>query len=880
MARRLTAGPLPAWVGDLPVYQRVLRNGLKALVLPRPGVPTVVCDLFYPVGSADEPAGRSGLAHFVEHMLFKGTERLPKGQIDRLSFLAAGQSNAETAEDCTHYWFALPRHRWELALAIEADRMRHVRFDPLEVESERHVIAEERARELDSPTGRLDQTHLTVSYPVHPYRNPILGWPEDVRRVTAEDLDAFYRRHYRPDGAVLVIVGDVSAPVVLERIEEILEPVPRGELPRQAGPPPEPPQNERRAFELHEPEGLARGLLGWHTVPQGHPDGPALDVLSDLLCCGRRSRLWERLVESDRQAIWVDASQEAARLAGQFLIQVEAVRADPARLEETIASVLDELARNGPTEDELARSRRRLEAGWRWEQEELSGLALGLGSVALWGDWRAWQNEHRAALAVSAEDIQRVASSYLRESNLTVGWSLPRRAPMLAVVPAAPTSRPVLPPPPEGPLALTIPAGASILDGYHPRRTVLPSGMRLVSERRPGTGVVALDVFVEAGQRVEGRPGVAHLTARLREEGTQRRSAVEVAETIEDVGGTLEVHACGVSMRVRAEDLALAVELAAELLIQPAFPPADLPWLKRRIAAELAGDQEDPSYRAEAAFRRLVQGARHPLGRDHRGSRSQVVALSLEDIHEHHARFFHPENALMVVAGDFETRTLRRLVDRHFRSWRAGTLGTRPTAPPAPRLGKPRVERVLAAGEQVHVVIGHRGVSRLDPDFNALVLLDHILGCGPGFTDRLSRRIRDELGLAYSVGGGITDSADLDPGVFRIYLGTGPAEAPRAVAAVLEQIQAVSRGEFEDEEVERARRYLSGAWVFDFQTVCQRSERLLELERWGLPLDEPLRWPERIERITPRQVREAARRHLHPDHLIRVEYGPILPNHR
>src|SRR5947209_7802922 len=184
MARRLTSRPSPSWAADLPVFEQTLDNGLRTLVLPRPQAPVMVCDLFYPVGSVDEPPGRSGLAHFVEHMLFKGTERFPKGQIDRLAFVAAGHTNAETGEDCTHYWFAFPSDRWELALAIEGDRMRGATFDPREVDAERHVIREERARDLDSPFSRLDQHHLAVAYLRHPYRNPVLGWPDDLARIT------------------------------------------------------------------------------------------------------------------------------------------------------------------------------------------------------------------------------------------------------------------------------------------------------------------------------------------------------------------------------------------------------------------------------------------------------------------------------------------------------------------------------------------------------------------------------------------------------------------------------------------------------------------------------------------------------------------------
>jgi zinc protease len=178
-------------------------------------------------------------------------------------------------------------------------------------------------------------------------------------------------------------------------------------------------------------------------------------------------------------------------------------------------------------------------------------------------------------------------------------------------------------------------------------------------------------------------------------------------------------------------------------------------------------------------------------------------------------------------------------------------------------------------GEQVHIVLGHLGVPRNHPDYDALSVLDHIFGSGPGFTDRLSRIVRDEMGLAYAVGGGITDSADVAPGLFRVYVGTLPDEADLVLDAVLGQVRAVHAGEFSDDEVDRARRYVAGSWVFDYQTVEQRAERLLELERWSLSLDEPIHWPERIARVTPRQVRRAARTHIHPEALSRVEFGPL-----
>jgi zinc protease len=858
----------------------------------------VVCDLYYPVGSFDEPPGLSGLAHFVEHMLFKGTDRFPKGQIDRSVLDGAGQSNAETSEDYTHYWFAFPSEGWELALAIEADRMYGVRFDPGEVEAERRVISEERARELNSPQGRLDQMHLAFTYLRHPYRNPIVGWPDDIARIGVDDLVAFYQTHYRTDGAVLVVVGDVDPEQALDSICRQFADLPAGTSPRPRPTVVEPCQNGRRDFVLSESESAVRGLLGWRTVPRRHDDAPALDVLADLLCCGRRSRLWQSLVDTGQRATWIEAAHATAYRAGQFFIQVEAAsEADIAAIEQEITAALIRLARVGPTDEELARSRRRLEAAWRWEHEDLTSLSAGLGAAALWDDWRAWQAEHRAALALNSDEIRRVVATHLMESNLTVGWSLPRTpaeqvlakvrqlesllpdiAALPALVPqsksdtvaAAGVSRPAENA--TAPIAWTRPRVIAQLVDYRPKRVVLDNGLRLILERRPESGVVALELYADAGLLREAKPGLACLTGRLLEEGTSTRTAQELAEAIEDVGGSIEVGATGGSVRVRSEDLPLAIELLADVTLSPAFPGEALDWVAQRIAAELRGDLEDPAFRAELNFRGLVYGA-HPLARDPRGSVRDITRLTLSQAIEHHRHYFTPENTILVAVGDIDPRRLISLVKARFGAWtsRGGLL---PALPAAPEPSRPRVRRIQHPGEQVHIVLGHLGIARNHPDYDALAILDHIFGSGPGFCDRLGRILRDELGLVYAIAGGVTDSADMVPGLFRVYAETTPDEAERVIVTITEQVRAMHAGAFSDDEVDRARRYVAGAWVYDFQSVEQRAERLLDLERWGFGLDEPRHRSERIAVITPRQVRKAARTHLHPETLCRVELGP------
>ena len=213
--------------------------------------------------------------------------------------------------------------------------------------------------------------------------------------------------------------------------------------------------------------------------------------------------------------------------------------------------------------------------------------------------------------------------------------------------------------------------------------------------------------------------------------------------------------------------------------------------------------------------------------------------LRRDDVNAHQMRFFAPNNAFLVAAGEFEPLRLRQAGCAAVR--RVGAvIDSVGFDSVARRRSKGKARRVPSAGEQTHLLIGHLGIARQNPDFDALCVLDHILGTGPGFTDRLGRILREEMAVAYSVGGGITETADHVPGLFRLYVGTSVENAERASQVVAEQVSAMHNGAFSDAEFDRARRYVAGSWVFDYQTVSQRADRLLELERWGLPLDEPV----------------------------------------
>ena len=596
-------------------------------------------------------------------------------------------------------------------------------------------------------------------------------------------------------------------------------------------------------------------------------------------------------------ATWVEAAHAAAHRAGQFFIQLEADSGRPTpRIEQRIIDELRRLAGAGPTAEELARSRHRIEAAWRWEQEDLTSLAAGLGPAALWDDWRTWQAEHRAALSVEADDIRRVVATYLIEpphGRLVAcrGPLTARRATSAAIVPDIPCRRAA-----DGhdrsdrirtwsrrrrqlPIAhmsvwRSPPAsrGSPITS---PRRMVLDNGLRLIFERRPALGVVALELYADAGFLREAKPGLACLTGRLLEEGTTTRTARRAGRRRSRTSAARSRSARPArSLRVRARTWRWRSSC------WPTWSGARLPrrgdrlGLKHRIAAELRGDLDDPAFRAELSFRGLVYGA-HPLGRDPRGGGRDLARLTRHDVVEHHRRHFVPENAILVAGRRLRSPQLVRLVKRAFGDWPRQASARPPVAarPASGTAARPPHPSSRRAGP--HRAGPPRRSPATTPISTPCVVLDHIFGSGPGFSDRLGRIVRDEMGLVYAIGGGMTDSADLLPGLFRVYAGTMPDEAERVVATITDQVRAMRAGAFSRRRG-RPCPPLPGRCL-GLRLPERRAARRAAAGAGapGPPLDEPVRLarPDRGDHAGAGPQGGAA--HIAPESLVRLELGPI-----
>ena len=407
------------------VYKTVLPNGLKVLIQENHALPIITTLILYKVGSRNEASGRSGKVHFIEHMMFKGTDKYRKGEIDKIVKRAGGYLEAYTAEDYTEFYFNLPSEHLRVALEIEADRMRNCKFDPLEFETERRVIMEERRMDLDSPYVVFEEEIIKRAFSVHPYRCLILGCLKNIESFTREEIISFYNTYYQPNNAILVVVGDVQTERVLELIKETL-----GRIPKGPDPPPvtvvEPEQKEERSFKIKRDVSFPMIEIVFHAPPVDTKDSYALSVLDNILTYGESSRLYKKLVKDLSLFNEVGSAYHERKDPYIFTIAAELKGGvDRQAAGKALLKEIENLKKNPPSEYEIEKAKNQIEADFIFGQESIKDQAEILTEAEFLYGYEQLQRYVQEIRAVTKEDIQKVAQKYFVKENRTIGWLLP-----------------------------------------------------------------------------------------------------------------------------------------------------------------------------------------------------------------------------------------------------------------------------------------------------------------------------------------------------------------------------------------------------------------------------------------------------------------------
>jgi zinc protease len=845
-----------------------LDNGLRVLLVPDASADTVTVHVTYLVGSRHEGYGEKGMAHLLEHLLFKGTKRHPdiKAELAR----RGARFNGSTSWDRTNYFETLSASADNLdwALGMEADRMLNSRVSQADLDSEMTVVRNEFEMGENNPDGVLFERMMQLAFPWHNYGNAMIGSRSDIESVPIGNLQAFYRSYYRPDNALLIVGGRFEAQDALARVAKHFGPLPRPGKSLPVFYTAEPTQDGERSVTLRR-TGDAQSVAALYRVPAGsHADYPAIDVLVGALRAAPQGRLHRALVQKGlASSAW---GFERALHDPGFVVFGAGLGSE-ASLEaarEALLAVVEGIGREPLREEEVARAR--LQLLNQAEKIQLDGrsLASALSEFQAAGDWRLFFLYRDRVKAVTTADVNRVAAAYLKPANRVLGQFIPTAQPERAQIPATTGLQATLE-------AYKSAAAVATGESFDPspkniearvQRRALANGLRtaLLAKRTRGATVVAkLSLHWGDEQSIAGRSTACSLAGEMLLRGTRKRSRAELRDAFDRLKTTVTVSASGATVQTRREHLAEALRLVAEVLREPAFPPSEFEELKRSSLTHAEEQRSDPSARADEALQRHLQ----PYPKGHwlypQSVEERIASLraaTLEDARRCHAELVGATGAEFAAVGDFDPAALAALVEELFGAWK----NPAPYARVASRyFERPAIEQELATPDKANAVLraGLNLPLRDDhADFPALVLGNYLLG-GTS-SARLPARIREKEGLSYSTYSWFSASPFDLVAEFQVSAIFAPQNKARVEQAVREELARALREGFSEQELADAKRGLLEARRLARtrdEALNARLAHYLFVERtfaWDIDFER------RIAALTPGEVRDALRRHL------------------
>jgi len=867
-------------VPPLGFARRVLPNGLQIYTSRDPSTSNVTVQVWYRVGSKDDPAGRSGFAHLFEHLMFKSTRNLPTETFDRLTEDVGGFNNASTWDDFTNYYEVVPANHLERLIFAEADRMGSLVVDADVFASERDVVKEEyRQSYLANPYNRFFGLFAPQTiYQDHPYRRPGIGSIEELNAATIDDVRRFHATYYRPDNAVLIVAGNfdqarldgwinqyfggLTNPTAVLPANHVVEAEPAG--PREA-----------TFYGANVP--LPAVMLAWRTVPYGHPDRAALTVLDGILSTGESSRLYQSLVYEQQIAAQASSSPDFAQQAGN--LTAYAIMAEGESPDAGVVALRAEVARfrdEPVTAAELAEARNELIADILRNREGVDDRANAVGFALMWdGDAAAADRDVAALQAVTPADIQRVANRYLSEQRMITMRYLPADeahppseqnknvdAPVhIDSLAAAGTPTVLLPEGRRASIPAAGPEGSLATPAIADFR--LANGLRVLVAPTEGVPLVSARLSFDAGTRNDGaRPGLATMTAGLLTQGTATRTAPRIAAEIEGLGANVGAGAgvdfTNVFANAPANVFPQALALMADVARNPTFAAEELARQQDQTLDGLRVQLSQPGPVASQSVGRVIYGAA-PYGAPGSGTVSSVPSITREDVVGFHRRWFAPEGAVLTFSGAITAEQARALAQQTFGDWTGRPAADRvPSASAGPALA-PRVVVIDQPGAgQAAVVVAARGVSRTDADYFPLALGNTVLG--GGYSSRLNQEVRIKRGLSYGAGSNL--GARADEGVFTASAQTRNDAVPAVAELILSEIDRMGTDAISDAELGPRRAVMLGGFGRSLETVDGLGGVVANLALHGLPMSELADYAGNVRDVTPEQIEAAFARHL------------------
>lgn len=852
-----------------------LVNGLQVLLFPDNSKPTFTVNVTYMVGSRQEGYGETGMAHLLEHLMFKGTTH--RGEIlAELKAHGSVSDNASTDYDRTNYYETLnatPENlRW--TLEMEADRMVNSNIAQKDLDSEMTVVRNEFERDENSVANVLEERVLSTAYLWHAYGRSPIGSLSDIEHVPIAALQAFYHKYYQPDNAMLVLAGKFDADQALTMINATLGALPKPT--RQLSPPytAEPAQDGEREVTLRRTGGTQYEMMAYHIPAAGHPDMAAIEVLVNLLSDRTSGRLRKALVDT-KKAVSATADRNMLHDPGYMLLEATVSKDGSLDdVEKTMLSVIDGVITEPPSKDEVDRARTRLLNATEQSLKNSSGVALDLSEWASMGDWRLLFLNRDRIEKVTPEDVARVAKTYLKASNRTIGKFIPEAAP----------DRTVVTPEPDLEATLRNYTGkAAVAEGeaFDPSpanidaraiRATLPGGIKVVllpKKNRGGAVTAQLELHFGDVTSLAGKAIAAQMAGGLLGRATAKHSRQQLQDEMARL--KVQVRASGnltganVSVTATRESLTDALGLAAEILREPVFDETEFEQSRKSALTRLDSSRTDPQsiVNLERSQYMAPYPSSDPRGTMTNEERAEALQkVTLDDAEKFYADFYGASNAEFVAIGDFDPAELQKLVTGLFSDWKSPkpyTVVTRTWQKLTP------LERVTETPDKTDanfVIASTMAMDQDDPDYLPMVMANLMLG-GDN-KSRLWTRVREKEGLSYSVQSAFNAGIQEKFSSFTGAAICAPQNMAKVETAFKEEIARAAREGFTAAEFESAKKT-----ILEEQQAQRSSDRslmtsLLSQARYGWTTQHTADREAKIAAMSLDQVNTAARKWLDP----------------
>lgn len=842
---------------DYSVYK--LDNGQTVIIKEVHDNPIVTIDTWIKTGSINENDKNNGVAHFLEHLFFKGTTKHPTGEFDRILESKGAQTNAATSKDFTHYYITLPSKYFETAIDLHADMLMNPLIPRKELEKERKVVIEEIAKTNDNPENKLYENMVQSFYINHPYKRKVIGKKEIIENISREEIFNFYNSWYNPSNMITVVVGDIDTTQALDLIKKNFN---RPEAKNCKNPKYKSDKNIEKQIEITAKDKVKNGymLIGFRGVPQeNRADSYALDVLATILGDGRTSKLYQAVKEQKQLAYSISAGH--ASMKDDSLVFVRA-NFTPENKDKVKKAIFDEITkvRNGNIdEQEISTAKNIIERDTFYARESTSNIANELGYTTLvYGDAKYYDEYIDNIKKVTKADLIRVAKKYLNPNHAVISIMLPDTAPEENI--------------------------KKINNVAHPKPVVikkeknitqykLSNNLNLIINHNTLNDIVAMEIYAKGGNFIEKKAGTGTITASVMMKGTKKYSQIDLSQTMEQNGIKI-VPANGsdyfsISVKTTKNDLPLTFDLLNEVVNNATLDKNEIERIKTEKIYAIQQNRDTPSSVAFEEFKTAIW-ANTPYGVTGKVMEKTIPTINKNDVEEFYNTVFYPENLVISINGNVNDEEIIKNIEQIFCTKKYTNAkkfeysNYKNKFLPLSTAKNVKKEKDV---EAAWILMGWLtdGVQN-KKDIAALQVIDSILG--GGMSSRLFSNLRGEQGLAYQVGSSF--AANVNQGVFAVYIGTNPETALHSKNELLKQINLLKKEFVSDKELQEAKDKILGNFVLSQETNMEKAYTLGWFELSGRGFDYINEFPKLIECVTPTEVIRVANKYFEKPYVFTI----------